>query len=230
MLRIEKIKHVFFDLDHTLWDFEKNSALTFEGLLQQHEVNIPLDHFLQVYVPLNREYWKRYRLGEFTAEELRYARLEEVFSRLNYTASPELIHLLAEGYIDQLSSFPHLIEGTLEVLEYLKPRFSLHVLTNGFTKIQARKIQNTGLQDFFGHVIDAESVGVKKPHPGIFEYAEQRVKAQAEELLMIGDDLEADILGAQGRGWQTIHLADSNFEIHENGPQIRALHEIKRLL
>ena len=177
MLRTEKIKHVFFDLDHTLWDFEKNSALTFKGLLRQHEVNISLDHFLQVYVPLNREYWKRFRLGEFTAEELRYARLEEVFARLNYSASPELIHHLAEGYIDQLSSFPYLIEGSLEVLEYLKPRFSLHILTNGFTKIQARKIRNTGLQDFFGHVIDAERVGVKKPHPRIFEYAEQRVKS-----------------------------------------------------
>ena len=230
MLNAGRIRHVFFDLDHTLWDFEKNSALTFEVLFTRHKLDLSLAQFLEVYVPLNREYWKRYRQGEFTAEELRYARLEAVLTRLQFPFTPQLIHDLAEGYIEQLSSFPHLMEGALELLEYLRPRFPLHILTNGFTKIQERKIRNTGLEEFFNQVIDAETVGVKKPHPEIFEYAENKVNAREDELLMIGDDLEADILGARNRGWQTIHLTEANVETHGKGPQIKGLHEIKRLL
>ena len=229
MLRLDKIEHIFFDLDHTLWDFEKNSALTFEYLLSKHRIAIPLDRFLEVYIPLNREYWKRYRLGEFTAEELRYVRLEDVFSRLSYTVSREQIGLLAEGYIEHLSTHPHLMEGAVEVLEYLKPRFPLHILTNGFTHIQQRKIENSGLSGYFDHVIDAEYVGVKKPDPEIFLHAEELVQAKGEAILMIGDDLEADILGAEERGWQSIHLLENEAEKPQKGPQIRSLHEIKQL-
>jgi putative hydrolase of the HAD superfamily len=230
MLRIDKIKHIFFDLDHTLWDFEKNSALTFEVLLSEQKIDVPLDRFLEVYVPLNREYWKRYRLGEFTAEELRFVRLEDVFNRLGRPLSREQIGVLAEAYIDKLSTYPHLIAGALEVLRYLKPRYPLHILTNGFTRIQQRKLESSGIQGFFTQVIDAERVGVKKPDPIIFERAEELVSARQEELLMIGDDLEADIMGARNRGWQTIYLNDSGVSDPQGGLQINELHEIKQLL
>ena len=230
MLQIDKIKHIFFDLDHTLWDFEKNSALTFEVLLSEQKIDVPLDQFLEVYVPLNREYWKRYRLGEFTAEELRYVRLEDVFNRLGHPLSREQIGILAEGYIDKLSTYPHLIDGALDLLRFLQPRFPLHILTNGFTRIQQRKLENSGIQGYFTQVIDAESVGVKKPDPVIFAHAEDLVSAREEELLMIGDDLEADIWGARERGWQTIHVNDTGVQDPHGSPQINALHEIKQLL
>ncbi|MFT6065182.1 MAG: putative hydrolase of the HAD superfamily, partial [Polaribacter sp.] len=113
------IKHVFFDLDHTLWDFEKNSDLTFKKIFLKHDINTDLIGFLKIYKPLNIEYWKLYREEKINKEELRYQRLKTAFDAINYEISDDLIDILAIDYIECLPDYNHLFEGTFEILEYL---------------------------------------------------------------------------------------------------------------
>ena len=138
-------KHIFFDLDHTLWDFEKNSAATFELLFDKFNISLDINEFLTIYVPVNLEYWKLYREGKILKEELRYRRLSDVFNRCDYTISDRMIGEMADGYIEYLSSFTHVFDYTKELLDYLVDRYPLHILTNGFAEIQSKKLKGAGL-------------------------------------------------------------------------------------
>ncbi|MGC1516012.1 MAG: YjjG family noncanonical pyrimidine nucleotidase [Maribacter sp.] len=224
------ITDIFFDLDHTLWDFEKNSALTFEKIFVQQQIDVDLEDFLKVYVPANLKYWKLYREEKITKAALRYERLKSVFDTVGYTASDDLIHFLSEEYINHLSSFNHLFPDAVEVLDYLKPRYRLHIITNGFQEIQEKKLRNSGIHAYFEHIIDSEMAGVKKPNPIIFNLALSRAKVAPQRALMIGDSLEADILGAIGVGLHTLHFNAHGGEAHDYGPVIYNLKEIKSLL
>ena len=224
------ITDVFFDLDHTLWDFEKNSALTFKTILPAHGVTVPLDTFLEVYVPANLVFWKMYREEKITKAELRYQRLKSVFDTLEYTVSDANINSLAEEYINQLSSHTYLFPNTIEVLDYLKPNYRLHIITNGFQEIQEKKLRNSGIYPYFEQVIDSEMAGVKKPNPFIFNLALKKAKVGAESALMIGDSLEADILGAKDAGLHALHFNAHGEAVHQHSPMIRDLREIKSYL
>lgn len=200
-----KIQHVFFDLDHTLWDFEKNSGLAFQKVFTNYNIPIDLDDFLKVYKPINAQYWKLYREEKVTKERLRYRRLKDVFDALEYSISDDLIHLIAIKYIDFLPEFNYLFDGTFELLDYLKEKYQLHIITNGFEEIQQKKMRSANILHYFKEVITSESVGVKKPNPKVFLHALEVAEANKEEAMMIGDNLEADIQGALDVGLQAIH-------------------------
>lgn len=206
------IKHVFFDLDHTLWDFEKNSNLTFEKLFKTHNVELDLQDFLTEYVPINFQYWKLYREEKVSKEDLRYGRLKETFDNLNFSVTDDLIHLLSEEYIHVLPSNNHLFEGTIELLEYLHPKYELHIITNGFEEVQNLKLEKSGIEKYFNSIITSESVGVKKPNPKVFKYALDKANAKADNSIMIGDNLEADIIGAIQCGITSIHFNLENLK------------------
>ena len=178
-----KIQHVFFDLDHTLWDFEKNSALTFQEILPAAEVFIGIDSFLNIYIPINFSYWKKYREEKVTKKELKYLRLKETFDALKLSVSDEVIHHLSNEYIAKLPNHNHLFEGTLEILEYFQNKYQLHIITNGFEEIQTKKMKKSGIYNFFDTIITSESVGVKKPNKKVFEYALERVNANASNCI-----------------------------------------------
>lgn len=224
------ITDVFFDLDHTLWDFEKNSALTFEKILKENNVCIDLPDFLEVYVPANLSFWKRYRENQITKDELRYQRLKTVFDALNFPISDATIHLLAEEYILHLSSYNHLFPNTIEILDYLRPKYRLHIITNGFKEIQDKKLKNANIFGYFDQIINSEMAGVKKPNPIIFQLALDKAGTSAATSLMIGDSLEADILGAKASGFHTLHFNGHNGPKHENCETIHDLNEIKSFL
>ncbi len=114
---MKQIQHVFFDLDHTLWDFEKNSDLTFQKVFLLNNIDIDLASFLEVYKPINFEYWKLYREEKVTKEALRYGRLKKTFDVINYVISDEMIGLIANQYIEFLADFNHLFDGTFEILD-----------------------------------------------------------------------------------------------------------------
>ena len=223
-------KHIFFDLDHTLWDFEKNSAATFELLFDKFNISLDLTQFLEVYVPANMGYWKLYRQGKIAKEELRYRRLSDVFNRCNYRVSDRMIGEMADGYIEYLSSFTHVFDYTKELLDYLVERYPLHILTNGFAEIQSKKLKGAGLESYFQTVVNAEDVGFKKPDPRIFAFALDKAKATASESLMIGDDLEADILGAKNCGFDALHFDVDNVHSHNHCVIVNCLSEIKQYL
>ena len=196
MLDKNQITDVFFDLDHTLWDFEKNSALTFEKIFNQLNIHLKLDDFLAVYEGINHKYWKLYRENKISQTELRHKRLIKTFQAIDYAFDPDNIDLISAQYILNLSTFSNLFEGTLSLLQGLQQKYQLHVITNGFEIVQHHKIKNSGLSPYFKNVFTAEKVGYKKPHPVIFEYALRQSNTAAVKSLMLGDSLEADILGA----------------------------------
>ncbi len=223
----ELVTDVFFDLDHTLWDFEKNSALTFKKILAENRIGVPLNDFLEVYVPANFAFWKLYREEKITKEELRYQRLKTVFDKLGHPVDDPVIHLLADEYIRHLSSQNHLFPNAMEILEYLKPKYNLHIITNGFQEIQDKKLQNSNIYAYFDQVINSEMAGVKKPNPGIFELALKRAGVTSQKSIMIGDSLEADIQGALNVGLHALHFNSDNSPDHDLCAMIHDLNEIK---
>lgn len=225
-----QLTDIFFDLDHTLWDFEKNSAATFELLFQTHQLGVNLKEFNALYTPINRRYWKAYQNSEISKETLRYGRLKDAFDALNLTLEEGLIHQLAEGYMQHLTSFSHVFAHTHDTLSYLKSKYRLHILTNGFKEIQHKKLSGAKIDQFFSCVINAEEVGVKKPHPEIFIAALQMAKVKPECALMIGDDLEADVYGALNAGIQAIHFNIEQLETDTSCSSITCLSELKGLL
>ncbi|MBT8318991.1 MAG: YjjG family noncanonical pyrimidine nucleotidase [Gramella sp.] len=224
------ITDVFFDLDHTLWDFDKNSALTFKKILYEQSVSVDLEEFLTIYAPINLSYWKLYREEKIGKSELRYQRLKTTFDRLKYPIRDEQIDILSRDYIAHLSNFNHLLPSAIDILEYLKPRYKLHIITNGFQEIQEKKLRNAGILEYFGHVVNSEMAGVKKPNPSIFQMALNRAGASPESALMVGDSLEADILGAQAVGLHTLHFNAHNDPVHDYCQMIHDLSEIKMYL
>ncbi len=224
------VTDVFFDLDHTLWDFERNSALTFKKILSENSVSVGLNDFLKVYVPINFEFWKLYREGKITKNELRFKRLKITFDTLGYSISNETVNVLSDQYIAHLPSYNHLFPNTIEVLDYLKPNYKLHIITNGFQEIQQRKLHGSNIYNYFGHIINSEMAGVKKPDPIIFRLALDRAKVLPQNSLMIGDSLEADILGAKSVGLHTLHFNANNEPVHEFCDMIHDLSEIKSYL
>ena len=226
----ESITDIFFDLDHTLWDFEKNSKLTFLKIFEENDITTSLDDFLQHYVPLNLEYWKLYREERISKADLRYQRLKRSFDALDYDIEDDMIDMLSDQYIEHLSSFSHLVPETVEILEYLKPNYRLHIITNGFSEIQEKKLKQSNISAYFDLIVDSEMAGVKKPNPKIFHLALQMANVDARKSLMIGDSIEADILGAQAVGIQAIHFNAHNDPFHNHCKMIHNLGEIKSYL
>ena len=224
------IKHVFFDLDHTLWDFDKNSGLTFEKIFKLNNIDTNLEDFLEVYEPINLNYWKLYREEKVTKSDLRYGRLKEAFVAININIEDNMINHLSDAYIEHLTSFNHLFDDTFEILDYLKDKYELHIITNGFEEAQEKKMKSSNIRKYFKTITNSEMVGVKKPNPKIFNYALDIAKANIEESIMIGDSIEADIIGADNIGMDTI-LFDNN-DNHNNFSLKRVTHlsELKKYL
>ena len=226
----DKITDVFFDLDHTLWDFEKNSALTFEKVFHLNSLDVDMNRFLEIYIPINFEYWERFRKEEITAIQLRYGRLKDTFDAIKFEASDDLINTLSGQYIQYLPDFNHLYDGAFEILDYLKTNYKLHIITNGFQNVQDGKIKNSNLQTYFQSITNSENAGFKKPNPKIFEYALTLSKANKETSVMIGDSLEADVQGALDFGMEAIYFNEHKKETPEAILQITTLHELKNIL
>ncbi|KGO88202.1 haloacid dehalogenase [Flavobacterium rivuli WB 3.3-2 = DSM 21788] len=229
-MSIANKKAIFFDLDHTLWDFEKNSALAFEVLLPKYNIAIKPADFLTHYVPANANYWKLYRDGLITQQQLRYGRLKDVFTALNYNISDYLLADLSDDYIRLLPTNNHLFEGAVELLEYLKPKYSLHIITNGFHEVQALKMKSANIDHYFETVTNSENAGFKKPHPSIFEYALTAANVERCDSIMIGDCIEADVQGALNCGLDAIYFNEHSLEAHPSIIQVNHLLELKNLL
>jgi len=223
-------KHLFFDLDHTLWDFDKNSAFAFETIFKERDFKISLDDFLKIYIPRNQHYWKLYQVNQISHEELRYFRLKDVFDALQFEVSDAIIHQLSEDYINYLPEYNHLFDGAIEILDYLKPNYKLHIITNGFASVQTKKLNNSNIGHYFDTITNSEMAGVKKPHPTIFDFALSLANASKEECLMIGDSYEADIVGAQEAGIEAIFFNEQNIKVENQVLQIKHLLDLKNIL
>lgn len=229
MIPKEQLTDIFFDLDHTLWDFEKNSALTFDFIFKELNLSIDLKDFLNHYNPINHYYWKLYRENKISQEELRFNRLAKTFETLKFDIAHAQINQIAALYIEKLSTFTHVFEGAHELLQNLSKDYRLHIITNGFESVQHYKLANSGLQPYFEFTFTAEKVGFKKPHPKIFETAIQATQARVEHSLMVGDSLEADIEGALQCGMHAVHFNSHNESEHDKCPIVYSLNELNQM-
>jgi len=227
-----KITDIFFDLDHTLWDFETNSKLAFEKLLKKHQIPVEIDAYITVYEPINHQYWQDYARGLKTKNEVKYKRLTDTFKALGIDVKDALIKILADEYLDFLKKENTLMEGAVEILDYLRNKYRLHILTNGFTEVQTEKMQNSGIAHYFEHLITSEETGKLKPHPEVFKHALQIAGSFAHKSYMIGDNFQSDVLGARNVGMHAIHydpLGQSEVD-DKIIPKVKHLIEIKEIL
>ncbi len=224
------ITHIFFDLDHTLWDFDRNSGLSFKQIFQEQDISLNLEDFLKVYEPINLKYWKMYREEKINKEKLRYSRLKETFDILKYEISDSLINTIAKDYIDYLPNNNHLIEGTLELLGYLKEQYQLHIITNGFEEVQDIKLRKSNIKPYFDVIVTSESVGVKKPNIKVFNFALEQAGVNPENAVMIGDSYEADIMGALNAGMHAIFYSNTSEKLNNEVTNVNSLLEIKQYL
>mgnify|MGYP006266839849 FL=1 len=203
-------KHLFFDLDHTLWDFEANAKATLWHLYQELKLAERGVHdfelFHRNYLVHNEKLWDRYRNGYIKQEELRIKRMR--LSLLDFKIADEsLAAVMSTEFLALLPSRTLLFPYTLELLQYLTQKnYHLHLITNGFEKTQHSKLIHSGLKSFFTEVITSEGANSLKPKPEIFAYALEKAKATKQESIMIGDTLEVDILGAKDFGIDQIHV------------------------
>lgn len=205
-----KYRHLFFDLDHTLWDFEANARATLSELyrsLQLKERGVhDFDLFYRNYLAHNEKLWERYRNGYIKQEELRVKRMW--LSLLDFKiADDKLADEMNVRFLDLLPTRTLLFPYAKEILQYLVNRnYTLHLLTNGFEKTQHSKLKYSGLAAYFREVITSEASNSLKPHKEIFEYAFQKTGAKPEESIMIGDTIDVDILGAVNVGIDQVHV------------------------
>lgn len=200
-------KHILFDLDHTIWDFDRNAEETLMELYQHYKLDelglSSAEEFILNYTLNNHALWADYHLGKISKDILRAERFKRTFVQMGIL--PELVPLqFEEDYVRLSPTKTNLFEGSLKVLEYLKQRYQLHIITNGFKETTITKMNLSGLNPYFQNVIISEDVGFNKPHPNVFQYAINKANASLEESIMIGDSLEADIYGAQQFGMEAI--------------------------
>jgi putative hydrolase of the HAD superfamily len=203
-------KDLFFDLDHTLWDFETNSKETIQELYTTHRLAdlgiVDFDGFYSTYSAHNHRLWDRYTKGFIKQEELRWKRV--YLSLLDFKVANEaLAKEMSLAYLEILPNKKHLFPYTIEILEYLKQKeYKMHLITNGFESVQFKKIKNSGLQDYFIEVITSEASNSLKPQKEIFEYALKNAKASVNKSIMIGDNEFADIQGGINMGMDTVFV------------------------
>lgn len=224
-------KHIFFDLDHTLWDFETNAKATLQDLYHSNQLIergiTDFDAFFERYSYHNERLWDRYTKGFIKQEELRWKRMW--LALLDYKIADEtLARGLAAQFLELLPTKQHLFPYTIEILTYLKDKgYVLHLITNGFESVQHRKLKYSGLTDFFDEVITSEASNSIKPDVAIFEYALKKSGAQLAESIMIGDNLEADIQGGNNAGMDTIFVNHVNADPYI--PSTYVIHHLKEL-
>lgn len=213
-------KHLFFDLDHTLWDFDKNSEATLRKLY--HEYNLKdrgIDDFDQLYTTYNvhnDKLWERYRNGYIKRDELRWKRMWLMLLDFK-VADTALAHELSVAYLEILPTQTLLTPNAKELLDHCKGRYEMHLITNGFETTQRLKLQYSGIARYFKHLITSEKSNSIKPHKDIFDYALQLANANIEESIMIGDAVDIDILGGINAGWDTAYYNPAN-KPHERKP------------
>ncbi len=216
---IKKYKHLFFDLDHTIWDFETNAKEVVNEiyinnkLLEKGITNF--DEFYEKYSYHNHKLWDRYTKGFIKQDELKWKRMW--LSLLDYKIADEtLSRKLSNEFVDLLPTKKNLFPYTIQILNYLQSKnYQLHLITNGFESIQHNKLRNSNLQNYFIEVITSESSNSLKPNKEIFDFALKKTKAQIQDSIMIGDNLAADIDGGINAGFDTIFVNHLNKEKYE---------------
>lgn len=230
-----KYRHLFFDLDHTLWDFDANAEESLSEIYKffalESKAIEPFDRFYTTYLNHNAILWNRYEKGFINTDELKWRRMWRTLLDFKI-ADEKLSKEMSEYFLEILPTKKRVFEYTYEILDYLtEKKYSLHLLTNGFEKTQRRKLNSAGLSKYFKNIITSEISNSVKPKKEIFEYALNKAQGKIEECIMIGDNLNADILGAKNAGMDSIFVNHINTNCGEEPTYvIRHLKELESIL
>ena len=224
-----KYKHLFFDLDHTLWDHNTNSRIGLEEVYQQFGLQswgIPsTTQFYLKFNEINHQLWDKYEAGKISQSELRHTRFRLIFSQFGVN-DDSICDEISDTYISISSKKHHLLPNAQETLEYLFPKYPMHIITNGFDEIQSVKMNAGKITHFFQEVVTSQNSGYKKPDSRIFEYALKKIKAVPQECLMIGDSFQSDIVGAIRAGIDAVFF---NPDQRNQDISIKPTYEIRDL-
>lgn len=219
-------KALFFDWDHTLWDHDLNAREVLLDLALEYELDIEPESYWATFEKINNGLWDQYAAGEISQSELRETRFARFFQELRFEGPAAEF---GDKYLERAPRKTNLMPGAFELIQDLAEHFPLYILTNGFDDIQYVKIEGAGMRSFFKEIITSQQVGTKKPNPQFFHYALTRAGIQAEEALMIGDHVEADVRGALQVGIPAIHY--NPFSMETDLPhEIQHLDELRALL
>jgi putative hydrolase of the HAD superfamily len=204
--------HLFFDLDHTLWDYEASSNETLQELWVEYKLDskgVPLNSFVGKFSEVNEELWRRLHAGEINKDVIRNDRFPSILSALAIEDNA-LATDMQQQYIHVCPTKPYLIDGAMELLESVTGRYGLHIITNGFDEIQGVKLRSGGIEHFFEEVITSGIAGYQKPDKQIFDFAMNKTKAKVEDSVMIGDNPLSDIEGAFNAGIDQVFFNPHN--------------------
>lgn len=229
---VKTYRHLFFDLDHTLWDFSSNSRAVLAELHADFgltERGIGCNDFIPVYEAVNGALWDQHEDGLIPKEVLRALRFQRSLRHFGVDDAA-LARRLDKTYMERCPRRAALMPGAQHLLENLKPHYRLHIITNGFTEVQQLKMNAAGIRSFFNVVVTSEMAGAAKPSAKIFRHALRSAGAKASESLMIGDNPRADIAGARKVGMDQVHFAPAQNGDPEATYRIARLDELRALL
>ena len=226
---------LFIDLDDTLYDFSSNSLNVYRevyALMGYDRWFNDFDHYYTLYWQRNRELWALYGDNKITKDQLNAERYTYPLLKVGVPDAEAVGARFWDEAMKRLPLGALLMPHAREVLEYLRPRYKMYILSNGFSELQARKMRSGGIDHYFDGVVLSEDIGVNKPHPAIFEHALRVAGVTADRALMIGDNYEVDAKGAHGAGmdqvlynaagitltpeqWQPTYLIHSLLELKE---------------
>jgi putative hydrolase of the HAD superfamily len=224
------VRHIFFDLDDTLWDFEANSTAVLKDIFLNYSLSeklkVDFEIFYKAYKEINNDLWLLYNKREIDKAYLRNNRFHITFKAFGYENYPENMKV-TEEYLDKSPHGKQLKEGCLETLDYLKDKYQLHIITNGFQEVQNIKLDSTGLRPYFKEIIISEEHSLTKPDEKIFRLAEDFTGSSATECVMVGDNYYSDITGALNAGWKALWLNDTTSD--DQIPRISQLNMLKSI-
>ncbi|HMU06823.1 MAG TPA: YjjG family noncanonical pyrimidine nucleotidase [Kaistella sp.] len=228
---MKNIRHIFFDLDNTLWDHRKNAYLTLKEIYKRENVqekyNLDFEDFHREYFTINERLWAQIRDGEIDKEYLRKHRFYDSFLFFGID-DYDLAQVFEQNFLDEILNYNDLVEGAFELLEYLSEKgYTLHILSNGFKEVTYRKCELSGIQNYFKTITSADELNVRKPQPEIYEYALKKANAKKEESIMIGDDWIADVEGALSFGIDAVFF--DVFKDNFGNDEVKVIRELKEL-
>lgn len=224
--------HLFFDLDHTLWDFQRNSRAVLTELCEEYlkgQYGLDAEAFIPVYEEVNAALWVQLDGGIIPKEVLRALRFKQALERFG-VEDGTLARRLEECYLDRCPERALLMPGALKLLQDLQPHYHMHIITNGFTEVQTVKLSTSGIREYFQVVLTSEMAGASKPSARIFRHALRSAGAKVHESLMIGDNARSDIAGGRNAGLDQVHFVPEEEGDPEATFRIKHLDELRSIL
>ena len=231
---MQRYKNLFIDLDDTIYDFSAASRESFHetyDLLHYERYFDSFEQYMQIYEPYNLELWRIYGEGKITKAELNRRRYLHPLETVGVN-DPQLAETFCHEALGRIPTKNKLVDGAMELLEYLKPKYRMHILSNGFKELQSHKMRTSGILHYFDSLILSEDIGINKPRRELFEYALQKSGSQVNESIMIGDMFDTDIAGAAGVGMEQIYYNPKEKKGHPFTPtyEVNHLLQIKEIL